>query len=48
MPTAINPLRTEISIGTNGLVGIIAGTYSSIALATPLLVAVERYLGKKK
>ena len=30
------------------LVGIIAGTYSSIFLATPLLVSVERYLGKRK
>jgi preprotein translocase subunit SecF len=30
------------------LVGIIAGTYSSIALATPLLVTVEQMLGKKK
>ena len=30
------------------LVGITAGTYSSIFLATPLLVAVERYVGKRK
>lgn len=30
------------------LVGIIAGTYSSIALATPLLVAVEKRWGAKK
>ncbi len=30
------------------LVGIIAGTYSSIALATPLLVTVERWMAKKK
>ena len=30
------------------LVGIIAGTYSSIALATPLLVSVERYFAGKK
>lgn len=30
------------------LVGIIAGTYSSIFLATPLLVAVEKWRGKKK
>lgn len=30
------------------LVGIAAGTYSSIALATPLLVTAERYLAKKK
>jgi preprotein translocase subunit SecF len=30
------------------LVGIVAGTYSSIAFATPLLVAVERWRGKKK
>ncbi len=30
------------------LVGIIAGTYSSIALATPLLVEAERWLAKKK
>ncbi len=30
------------------LVGIIAGTYSSIFLATPLLVSVERYFAKRK
>lgn len=30
------------------LVGIIAGTYSSVFLATPLLVAVEKWRGKKK
>ncbi len=30
------------------LVGIIAGTYSSIFLATPLLVTVERWLAKKR
>lgn len=30
------------------LVGIIAGTYSSIFLATPLLVQVEKWRGKKK
>jgi preprotein translocase subunit SecF len=30
------------------LVGIVAGTYSSIFLATPLLVTVERWLGKGK
>jgi preprotein translocase subunit SecF len=30
------------------LVGIIAGTYSSIFLATPLLVSTERYLRKRK
>ncbi len=30
------------------LVGIIAGTYSSIFLATPLLVAVEKWRGQKK
>lgn len=30
------------------LVGIIAGTYSSIFLATPLLVSTERYFAKKK
>ena len=30
------------------LVGITAGTYSSIFLATPLLVAVEKWRGKKK
>ena len=30
------------------LVGIIAGTYSSIFLATPLLVSYERYAAKKK
>lgn len=30
------------------LVGIVAGTYSSIALATPLLVEAERWLSKKK
>lgn len=30
------------------LVGIIAGTYSSIFLATPLLVTIERYYGKRK
>ncbi len=30
------------------LVGIIAGTYSSIFLATPLLVSIEKYRGKKK
>jgi preprotein translocase subunit SecF len=30
------------------LVGIIAGTYSSIALATPLLVESERWLSTKK
>lgn len=30
------------------IVGIIAGTYSSIALATPLLVAVERWQSKGK
>jgi preprotein translocase subunit SecF len=29
------------------IVGIIAGTFSSIALATPLLVAYERYLAKR-
>lgn len=29
------------------LIGIIAGTYSSIVLATPLLVAVEKWRGKK-
>ena len=29
------------------LVGIIAGTYSSIFLATPLLVTIEKYRGKK-
>ncbi len=29
------------------LVGIVAGTYSSIFLATPLLVAVEKWRGKK-
>lgn len=30
------------------LVGIVAGTYSSIFLATPLLVQVEKWRGKKK
>ncbi len=30
------------------LVGIIAGTYSSIFLATPLLVSAERYLARKR
>jgi preprotein translocase subunit SecF len=30
------------------LVGIVAGTYSSVALATPLLVAVERYQARKR
>lgn len=30
------------------LVGIVAGTYSSIFLATPLLVAVERWRGGSK
>ena len=30
------------------LVGIIAGTYSSIALATPLLVQIEQWRGSKK
>ncbi|MEY4747452.1 MAG: hypothetical protein RLZZ416_501 [Candidatus Parcubacteria bacterium] len=30
------------------LVGIIAGTYSSICLATPLLVAIERWRGQKR
>ena len=30
------------------LVGIIAGTYSSIFLATPLLVTIEQYRGNKK
>ena len=30
------------------LVGIVAGTYSSIFLATPLLVSVEQYLAKRK
>lgn len=30
------------------LVGIVAGTYSSIFLATPLLVAVEKWRGQKK
>ena len=30
------------------LVGIIAGTYSSIFLATPLLVSTERYFAKRK
>src|SRR3989338_1680073 len=30
------------------LVGIIAGTYSSIFLATPLLVTIERKYGKRK
>jgi len=30
------------------LVGIIAGTYSSIFLATPLLVSVERYFAKRR
>lgn len=30
------------------LVGIIAGTYSSIFLATPLLVTVERYFAKRR
>ncbi len=30
------------------LVGIIAGTYSSIFLATPLLVTIEKYRGSKK
>ena len=30
------------------LVGIIAGTYSSIALATPLLVQIEQWRGQKK
>ena len=30
------------------LVGIVAGTYSSIFLATPLLVAIEKYQARKK
>jgi preprotein translocase subunit SecF len=30
------------------LVGIIGGTYSSVALATPLLVVAERWMAKKK
>ena len=30
------------------LVGIIAGTYSSIFLATPLLVSTERYFAKRR
>ncbi len=30
------------------LVGIVAGTYSSIFLATPLLVTIERYFAKRK
>ncbi len=29
------------------IIGVVAGTYSSIALATPLLVAYERWKGKK-
>ena len=43
----IGPASTEYFALTL-LVGIIAGTYSSIALATPLLVVAERYLAKRK
>ena len=43
----LGPASTKIFALTL-LVGIIAGTYSSIALATPLLVTVERWNSKKK
>lgn len=43
----VGPVSTEYFALTL-LVGIIAGTYSSIALATPLLVEVEQRLSKKK
>lgn len=43
----LGPASTKIFALTL-LVGIIAGTYSSIFLATPLLVTVERYFAKRK
>ncbi len=42
----LGPSSTKIFALTL-LVGIIAGTYSSISLATPLLVTVEQYVAKK-
>lgn len=42
----LGPIATQ-SFALTLIVGIIAGTYSSIALATPLLVAVERWKAKK-
>jgi preprotein translocase subunit SecF len=43
----IGPVSTQ-SFALTLLVGIIAGTYSSIALATPLLVVAERWFAKRK
>ena len=43
----IGPASTRVFALTL-LVGIIAGTYSSIFVATPLLVVVEKWWGKKK
>lgn len=43
---ALGPASTK-DFSLTLLVGIIAGTYSSIFLATPLLVAVERYRAKR-
>ena len=43
----IGPASTQ-NFALTLLVGIVAGTYSSIFLATPLLVAFERWRGQKK
>src|SRR3989338_4498620 len=43
----IGPVSTK-DFALTLLVGIIAGTYSSIFLATPLLVTIEKYRGRKK
>ena len=43
----IGPVSTK-DFALTLLVGIIAGTYSSIFLATPLLVTIERKYGKRK
>lgn len=39
------PVATQ-DLALTLIVGVVAGTYSSIALATPLLVAVERFRGR--
>src|SRR3989338_581477 len=44
---ALGPAATKYFALTL-LVGIVAGTYSSIFLATPLLVAVEKWRGRRK
>lgn len=43
---AVGPASTK-NFALTLLVGIIAGTYSSIFLATPLLVTIEKYRGKE-